>query len=97
MWGTRGGSPFSWLQHVVWRHGELFFDGDGASRGTTLSLRATTEWDIDDVSLESWGRWARRQAQRDFTCSRRGVRDLAAALRLRFGAPGEWGFGRAQP
>jgi hypothetical protein len=81
------------VQHLVWQHENLYFDGDGASRKETLLLRMMNEFDLEDLEIAPLGPKAKRAMKRaDIDCYAAAVPELVAALQKRFGGPANWGF-----
>ena len=90
LWG--GEEPI--VHHLVWQHDDLYFDGDGAARKQTLIHRMLNEWDVR-ADLAPYGDRAKRSmAKSNIRCFPEAVPTLVEALKARFGAPQDWGFGR---
>jgi GNAT superfamily N-acetyltransferase len=81
------------VQHIVWRYGDLYFDGEGAARRQTLLLRMINEEDLEDVDVAVYGKGSTQVARRGgIRCPKKKVDLLVAAIRERFGEPGSWGI-----
>ena len=81
------------VHHLVWAHGDLHFDGDGASLKQTLILRLMNEHYLDDVEVAPLGAKAKRSMERaDISCHSDAIPELVEALQKRFGDPADWGF-----
>ena len=81
------------VHHLVWAHGDLHFDGDGASLKQTLILRLMNGLYLDDVEVAPLGAKAKRSMERaDISCHSDAIPELVEALQKRFGDPADWGF-----